>query len=84
MSARSAGKIYQWSDLTESQTIRADVCVVGSGCGGATVAKKLAEVLGLPETQVSIKATTTERLGFTGRGLVECFGSRGRAAIGAG
>ncbi|MGB3795765.1 MAG: bifunctional 2-C-methyl-D-erythritol 4-phosphate cytidylyltransferase/2-C-methyl-D-erythritol 2,4-cyclodiphosphate synthase [Alteraurantiacibacter sp.] len=29
---------------------------------------KLAELLGVPETSVSIKATTTERLGFTGRG----------------
>lgn len=38
-----SGRIYQWGDLKESQTIRADVCVIGSGCGGATVAKKLAE-----------------------------------------
>ncbi len=30
--------------------------------------RKVAAVLGLAESQVSIKATTTERLGFTGRG----------------
>jgi 2-C-methyl-D-erythritol 4-phosphate cytidylyltransferase/2-C-methyl-D-erythritol 2,4-cyclodiphosphate synthase len=28
----------------------------------------VAEILGLPASRVSIKATTTERLGFTGRG----------------
>ena len=30
--------------------------------------RKLAELLGVDATQVSVKATTTERLGFTGRG----------------
>jgi 2-C-methyl-D-erythritol 4-phosphate cytidylyltransferase/2-C-methyl-D-erythritol 2,4-cyclodiphosphate synthase len=30
--------------------------------------RKVAAILGLDEGQVSIKATTTERLGFTGRG----------------
>ncbi|WP_203292354.1 bifunctional 2-C-methyl-D-erythritol 4-phosphate cytidylyltransferase/2-C-methyl-D-erythritol 2,4-cyclodiphosphate synthase [Maricaulis parjimensis] len=29
---------------------------------------RLAEILGLPEARVNIKATTTEKLGFTGRG----------------
>ena len=29
---------------------------------------RLAELLGIDSTQVSVKATTTERLGFTGRG----------------
>jgi 2-C-methyl-D-erythritol 4-phosphate cytidylyltransferase/2-C-methyl-D-erythritol 2,4-cyclodiphosphate synthase len=29
---------------------------------------RVAEILGLPISCVSIKATTTERLGFTGRG----------------
>ena len=32
------------------------------------MAGRLAEVLGLARDQVSIKATTSERLGFTGRG----------------
>lgn len=39
----SAGRIYEWKDLTEPRTITAEICVIGSGCGGATVAKKLAE-----------------------------------------
>jgi len=30
--------------------------------------EKVAELCGLPLTRVSIKATTTEKLGFTGRG----------------
>jgi len=29
---------------------------------------RLAELLRIDESQVSVKATTTERLGFTGRG----------------
>lgn len=33
-----------------------------------TMRRKLAELLGVDVTQVSVKATTTERLGFTGRG----------------
>lgn len=38
-----AGRIYEYKDLAQSQLVSADVCVIGSGCGGATVAKKLAE-----------------------------------------
>jgi 2-C-methyl-D-erythritol 4-phosphate cytidylyltransferase / 2-C-methyl-D-erythritol 2,4-cyclodiphosphate synthase len=34
----------------------------------AAMVARLAELLGLPPGRVSIKATTTERLGFTGRG----------------
>ncbi|MGH8453755.1 MAG: GMC family oxidoreductase N-terminal domain-containing protein, partial [Nevskiales bacterium] len=37
------GRIYEYKDLTESQSLSAEVCIIGSGCGGATVAKKLAE-----------------------------------------
>jgi choline dehydrogenase-like flavoprotein len=40
----SAGRIYEWKDVTASQTVTTEVCVIGSGCGGATVAKKLAEL----------------------------------------
>ena len=34
----------------------------------AAMRNRIAELLKLPETRISIKATTTERLGFTGRG----------------
>ncbi|MHA1538523.1 MAG: bifunctional 2-C-methyl-D-erythritol 4-phosphate cytidylyltransferase/2-C-methyl-D-erythritol 2,4-cyclodiphosphate synthase [Alphaproteobacteria bacterium] len=34
----------------------------------AAMVERVAEILGLPESRVGIKATTTERLGFTGRG----------------
>ena len=34
----------------------------------AAMRAKIAEILALAEDQISIKATTTERLGFTGRG----------------
>jgi len=33
----------------------------------AAIRTRIAELLGLKETKISIKATTTERLGFTGR-----------------
>lgn len=35
------GRIFQGKDLTAGQTIEADVCIIGSGCGGATLAKQL-------------------------------------------
>ena len=34
----------------------------------AAMRQRVAELLGLPEARVNIKATTTEKLGFTGRG----------------
>lgn len=34
----------------------------------AAMQKRIAEITGLAENQISIKATTTEKLGFTGRG----------------
>jgi 2-C-methyl-D-erythritol 4-phosphate cytidylyltransferase/2-C-methyl-D-erythritol 2,4-cyclodiphosphate synthase len=33
----------------------------------AAMVARIAEILGLPESRVSVKATTTEKLGFTGR-----------------
>lgn len=38
-----SGRIHQHGDYSRDLEIRTDVCVIGSGCGGATVAKKLAE-----------------------------------------
>ncbi|MBA2770879.1 MAG: 2-C-methyl-D-erythritol 2,4-cyclodiphosphate synthase, partial [Sphingomonas sp.] len=34
----------------------------------AAMRERIASILALPQASVSIKATTTERLGFTGRG----------------
>lgn len=36
-------KIYEWRDYRQDTVLRAQVCIIGSGCGGATLAKKLAE-----------------------------------------
>ena len=50
----------------------ADVAVVAErhkvGPHRAAMQARVAEILGLSPTSVSIKATTTEKLGFTGRG----------------
>ncbi|MCG8614369.1 MAG: GMC family oxidoreductase [Pseudomonadales bacterium] len=35
--------IFEYTDITSDQTIKTQVCVIGTGCGGATVAKKLAD-----------------------------------------
>lgn len=37
-----SGRIVQGDALAKTQTVQADVCIIGSGCGGATVAKQLA------------------------------------------
>ena len=34
----------------------------------AAMRARIAEILAIPESSVSVKATTTEKLGFTGRG----------------
>lgn len=36
-------RIHEWTDYSRDATVRAQVCIIGSGCGGATLAKKLAE-----------------------------------------
>lgn len=38
-----SGKIWQGTDITGDTTVEADVCIIGSGCGGATLAKQLAQ-----------------------------------------
>ncbi len=35
--------IFESSDITENKVINTQICVIGSGCGGATVAKKLTD-----------------------------------------
>ena len=35
--------IFEYADYVQNQTIKAQVCVIGSGCGGATLARKLSE-----------------------------------------
>ncbi|MCB1321468.1 MAG: FAD-dependent oxidoreductase, partial [Leptospiraceae bacterium] len=36
------GKIYQWNDFARNRRIRTQVCVIGTGCGGSTLALHLA------------------------------------------
>jgi choline dehydrogenase-like flavoprotein len=38
-----SGRIYEYRDVSASQEIVTDVCIIGSGCGGATLAFKLTE-----------------------------------------
>lgn len=35
--------IFEYTDYTKDQVIKAQVCIIGSGCGGVTLAKKLTE-----------------------------------------
>jgi choline dehydrogenase-like flavoprotein len=37
-----SGRIFQGKDLAADQSVEVDVCVIGSGCGGATVAQQMA------------------------------------------
>ncbi|TGK38610.1 GMC family oxidoreductase [Leptospira gomenensis] len=37
-----SGKIYEWKHIDADRTVTADVCVVGTGCGGSTIALQLA------------------------------------------
>ncbi|EEF23522.1 hypothetical protein RCOM_1898550, partial [Ricinus communis] len=39
----TTNKPYEYTDYDGVETINAEVCVIGSGCGGATLAYKLAE-----------------------------------------
>lgn len=57
---------HQWS------VVNADVCLIGERPKLAphreAMKKRIAPLLGIPEEDLNIKATTTEKLGFTGRG----------------
>ncbi|AFN56104.1 2-C-methyl-D-erythritol 4-phosphate cytidylyltransferase /2-C-methyl-D-erythritol 2,4-cyclodiphosphate synthase [Zymomonas mobilis] len=59
--AKKAGAIIDHADVTV-------ICEAPKvGPYRAAMRKHIAQILGLPEQRVSIKATTTEKLGFTGR-----------------
>lgn len=61
-------------DLAERgwQVVNVDVCLIGErpkiGPHRQQMRDRVAQLLGLPPDAVNVKATTTERLGFTGRG----------------
>ena len=52
--------------------VNADVCLIGErpklGPHRAAMRTRIAPILGVPEADLNVKATTTEHLGFTGRG----------------
>lgn len=59
---RAEGGVIDFVDLTL-------ICEAPKiGPHRATIRSRIAAILGVPEQAVSIKATTSERLGFTGRG----------------
>nr|CAB51895.1 hypothetical protein [Zymomonas mobilis subsp. mobilis str. CP4 = NRRL B-14023] len=59
--AKKAGAIIDHADVTV-------ICEAPKvGPYRPAMRKHIAQILGLPEQRVSIKATTTEKLGFTGR-----------------
>jgi 2-C-methyl-D-erythritol 2,4-cyclodiphosphate synthase len=61
-------------DLTERGwwVVNADVCLIGErpriGPHRARMRDRVAPLLGVPAEALNVKATTTEQLGFTGRG----------------
>jgi 2-C-methyl-D-erythritol 4-phosphate cytidylyltransferase / 2-C-methyl-D-erythritol 2,4-cyclodiphosphate synthase len=66
---RHAAELVQKAQGT---IVHVDVTIIGEsprvGPHRAAMIARIAEILGLAPTRVSVKATTTEKLGFTGRG----------------
>ena len=71
-SARLLGRVM--ADLAERgwRVVNADVCLIGErpriGAHRLRMRDRVAPLLGLPPEALNVKATTTEKLGFTGRG----------------
>ncbi|EMM71954.1 hypothetical protein LEP1GSC043_0823 [Leptospira weilii str. Ecochallenge] len=38
-----SGRVYEWKNLGNSRTVKADVVIVGTGCGGSTLAYELSK-----------------------------------------
>lgn len=38
-----SGRVYEWKNLGDSRTVKADVVIVGTGCGGSTLAYELSK-----------------------------------------
>jgi len=61
-------------DLAERgwQVVNVDLCLIGErpkiGPHRQQMRERVAQLLGIPPDAVNVKATTTEKLGFTGRG----------------
>ena len=75
LGADSAGLLERvMGDLTERgwRVVNADVCLIGErpkiGPHRARMRERVAPLLGVPVDALNVKATTTELLGFTGRG----------------
>lgn len=54
------------------RVVNADVCLIGErpkiGPHREAMRQRIAPILGIPAEDLNVKATTTEKLGFTGRG----------------
>lgn len=73
--ADSAGLLERvLGDLAERgwRVVNADVCLIGErpkiGSHRQRMRDRIAPLLGIPNDALNVKATTTEKLGFTGRG----------------
>jgi 2-C-methyl-D-erythritol 2,4-cyclodiphosphate synthase len=73
--ADSAGLLERvMGDLAERgwRVVNADVCLIGErpkvGPHRQRMRERIAPLLGIPAEALNVKATTTEKLGFTGRG----------------